>query len=378
MFAFTACSDDDDESVTPISYEHTVFLYFPWSGSETSSSGSLVSYIASNIKSIKNAIVQENGLGTTRVLMLQSSGMTAGTLSEITFADTICVETELKAYTDVSYTSTDDIRGFLDDVAAYSPTSTYSMIVGCHGMGWLPSESKPSVARAFGGTSSATLTNIEQLDSAIVNSAVGHLTYLCFDDCYMANVETAYELKDATGYLLASTSEIMNYGLPYSRIWTYLKSAVPDFTSVIDGFYSFYSTYSYPYGAFSTIDCKYLDEAAELMFDLNERLSDAAVDPSDIDPQYLDGYTVHVFYDMEDYTSKAIEALGGDSALEAGFATLYSNLVPAHCSTARIYSSYISGSFAVDTNCGVTISDPTTNSQATPYIESTKWWAATH
>lgn len=382
LLAFVACNDADDsangEEGKPMEYTHTVFLYFPWSGRETSSSGSLASYISSNIKSIESAIMDEGGTGTTRVLMLRSSSISEGTLSEIAFADTACVEVELKSYSDWSYTSTDNLREMFNDVAAYSPTATYSMIVGGHGMGWLPKESRPSVARAFGGSDSATMTNINQLDSAIVESAVGHLTYLCFDDCYMANIETAYELRDAIDYLLASTCEIMSYGLPYREVWTYLKAATPSLTSVIDAFYSFYSTYTYPYGALSAIDCQYIDDAADLMQTLNARLDATGIAPSDISPQYLDGFTVHVFYDMEDYTTRSIEALGGDADLEQRFQNLYSNLVPAHCCTDRIYSDYINGTFLVETNCGATISDPTTNSQVTPYIEDTQWWAATH
>jgi hypothetical protein len=45
-----------------------------------------------------------------------------------------------------------------------------------------------------------------------------HFDYIIFDDCYMANVEVAYALKDYADYLVASPTEVMGWGLPYLRI----------------------------------------------------------------------------------------------------------------------------------------------------------------
>lgn len=44
------------------------------------------------------------------------------------------------------------------------------------------------------------------------------MEYILFDDCYMSSVEVAYELKEATRFLIASTSEMMAYGMPYATV----------------------------------------------------------------------------------------------------------------------------------------------------------------
>ena len=48
------------------------------------------------------------------------------------------------------------------------------------------------------------------------------MEYILFDDCYMSTVEVAYDLKNVTSHLIASTSEIMAYGMPYDKIGQYL------------------------------------------------------------------------------------------------------------------------------------------------------------
>jgi hypothetical protein len=363
----SSCGHDDPEPDNT----HAVVFYFPYSDG-------LEQAVAANIADVKKAIVTQRGLGTTRVMVIMASSAKAGRLSEIVYKNGSCQETQLKSYTEWSFTDRENIRTMFNDAASHANARTYSMVIGAHGSGWLPKESRPNMAKAFGGSTTATKTNIETLDSAIVQSDIKHLEYLCFDDCYMSNIETAYRLRNAVDHLIASTSEIMAKGLPYSDIWTSMNSAQPDYSAIVSGFATFYSTYSLPYGALAVIDCRKTERAAELMSNLNTLLADTGIAPSDITPQVLDGFTPPVYFDMKDYTDRALAALGSPAALTAQFETLYSDLVMAHSSTPYLYSDYTKGTFAVTTNCGVTISDPTVNSQATPWLHSTDFWIATH
>lgn len=51
----------------------------------------------------------------------------------------------------------------------------------------------------------------------------------------MSTVEVAYDLKNVTSHLIASTSEIMAYGMPYDKIGQYLIGNI-DYEKVCDGF----------------------------------------------------------------------------------------------------------------------------------------------
>jgi hypothetical protein len=375
----SACSNDDEPQH---SYDHTVLLYFPWSGSKTSGFGGLYTEFLSNIQSIKTSIVRLRGTGSTRVLVMLATSSTQGQLYEIVYADGVVQEKQLKQYSDWTFTDKSHIRTMLNDVAAYAQTPTYSILIGSHGMGWLPRESTPGKKYAFGGTTPEMMTDIEVLDSAIVESSIKHLDFLCFDDCYMANIETAYLLRNTVDYLIASTSEIMSIGLPYSDVWKYMQSKKPDYPAIVSAFHEFYSSYDYPYGALSVVDCRKAEQAAGLVRQMNVLMAAHNVSPSDVEPQYLDGFSAHVFFDMKDYTDQVAQLLPTVSTLSSDFDALYADLVVAHSSTSSLYSAYLgSGNdalFPVETNCGITISDPTVNRQATPYIQHTAWWAATH
>lgn len=372
---FTSCKHDNPEPT----YTNTVILYFPWSGSRTSASDGLYDAFIDNIESIKSAIVKERGLANNRLMVIIATSATEGHLSEVVYNNGKCQEVPIKEYSNWSFTTKANITTMFNDVAINSHTPTYSMLIGSHGMGWLPRESQPGKAYAFGGVTPEMMTNIDVLDSAIVESSVKHLQYLCFDDCYMANLETAYQLRDATDYLIASTSEIMSIGLPYSEIWTYMKSSTPNYSAIVNKFNSFYSTYENPYGALSVTDCRKTEQAATLMKQLNTLMAEKGISASSITPQALDGFKYHVFFDMKDYTDRVFNALGGNTSLSSDFDKLFSDMVVAHSCTPKLFSVYLVGNeFSVSTNSGLTISDPTVNSQAVTYIKSTAWWKATH
>src|SRR3712207_5023246 len=94
--------------------------------------------------------------------------------------------------------SEENLQSLLNLVASHSSTNNYSMLTGCHGSGWTPKGSDETMprARAFGGIGKAMQYDVSDLTKAISQSSMRKMEYICFDDCYMANVETAYELKE--------------------------------------------------------------------------------------------------------------------------------------------------------------------------------------
>ena len=63
-----------------------------------------------------------------------------------------------------------------------------------------------------------------------------HTDYILFDACYMGNVETAYELKDVTDFLVASSMEISSMGVPYRQAAPYLLGS-PDYEKICQTYY---------------------------------------------------------------------------------------------------------------------------------------------
>ena len=384
LLSLTACSHDDDSTQENLK-EKTVLVYMPWTGNENNTGGSLYSYFLNNIRDIEQAIAEQRGLGKTRLLVYIAQSNSQAALVDITYKNNKCVRDTLKKYSELDVTTETGIRSVLEDAYAESPTLTYAMIVGAHATGWMPRGSTPwsvtkAPRRAFGGQTSRTQADVTTLAQAIVNSSLRKLQFLSFDDCYMSNIETAYALRNATNYLVASTSEIMDIGMPYANVWHYL-AATPDYEAVCREYLSFYSNYQYPYGTLSAVDCSKVELLIPMMRTFNATCEITEDELENVQP--LDGFDSTVFYDFMDY----VNHMSDDAVLTESIQSALDAIVVSTVTTPRLFSQFITSgnkyavsnnSYIVNTNCGITISDPSTNADAITSKTQTEWWKATH
>lgn len=390
---FSSCSDES-EDVDDIN-KQTVLIFMPWADN-------LESALSDNLDSIETAMTrQSTTVG--RVLVFRSYNTGIDSLYEIICENKQISHRAIKTYDNYSYTTADGITQILNDVQSEAFALNYAMIIGCHGEGWLFKddwwESAPFAAkrRPYAYLSNGTLNNskgrrypltrffgsvgdrnrgidITTLAQGIAGAGI-KMQYILFDDCYMANVETAYELKNVTNFLVASTSEVMDIGMPYQTMWTYLNSATPSYSSMVSSFSTFYSNYAWPYGTISAIDCNKLDRLAEQMRMINQNytLADTLVDSL----QVLDGFNTPIFYDLGDYVAK----LCTNTDILNDFNATLTQVVRSSSYTDSIYSAlyYPSTKFiTVNHFSGITISDPSRNSVAVKGREKTAWWRDTH
>ena len=408
VFGMAGCSDDDEEKIDDVNRQ-TILVYMPWSGS--SDSDGLYPYMLVNIDSIYSAVVANKGLRNRRLMLFLSESDNSSTLYEIVYNSTesACERKVVKAYSGQSYTTTDGLTEILNEVRHYAYALNYALIVGCHGTGWTFKESwnnYPYYAKSTGGAGGSAAQervpyqdydgeityrhtrfigsigdigtysiNIPDFAQAIANAGM-KMQYILFDDCYMANVEVAYELRNVTNYLLASTSEVMAIGVPYRTMWKSLASDTPAYANAVSAFGTFYNDYIMPYGTYAAIDCRNTEELAIAMCDINARYKISESERSGI--QVLDGFDEPIFYDMGDY----LKHLCTDSKDYSHLMTILESVVKSKFNTESIYS-YLYGSgyeklIKVNTFSGITISDPSINTVALDGKEKTSWWKATH
>lgn len=356
----------------------TVFLYFPWSTN-------LTDYFYNNIADLEKSI-QENGLDHGRVVVFLSTSPSEAEMFEITLYDGLCRRTVLKEYVHPSFTTEAGLTEILGDMKYFAPAESYAMIIGCHGTGWLPvvqSRSKAKdgfmyhwnyenvpMTRFFGGLSAEYQTDISTLAQSLSNNGLT-MEYILFDDCYMSSLEVAYELRHVTNYMIASPTEVMVFGMPYSTMGKYLLSETPDYKAICDSFYRFYSDYQYPYGTLAVTDCSYLDELAALMKQIHSNYSFDSTQVVHI--QRMDGYSPVIFYDLGDY----VRVLCGTGAEEYNcFITLLDKVVPHKIHTEEFYTAS-RGPVAVERFSGITTSEPSTNSKMVDYPQ-TSWYMDTY
>ena len=399
---FTSCSEEafDPDSVN----KQTILVFYPWTGSKSSTG--LLGYLQNNIDSICDGIIDRKGLNNSRVLVFLSNKYNHSTLYDLQYnATTKSVDrVPLKEYEGTSYASAEGIADIMNEVKTKASALNYALIVGVHGCGWTyasdwsryPYYARPSVTRPsdnnfsgiqFGPDPNAPLTrffgsvslaenamDISTLAEGIRESGL-KMQYILFDACYMSNIETAYELKDVTNYMIASGSEIMAAGLPYRSMWSYLNSPTPNYSGIVSTSVNFYkNNSSAPFCNLAAIDCRQVEKLASVMKDINaEYQLSASVSLDSI--QHLDGFRPHLFYDLETY----VDSLRPSGYLLDQFKSQLKLTIKASDHTDEAYTCiYSSDSFKIKNYCGITISDPSQHSVAIKGREKTGWWKATH
>ena len=398
---FTGCSEEafDTDSVN----KQTILVFYPWTGDKSSTG--LLGYLQNNIDSICDGIIDRKGLNNSRVLVFLSEKYNHSTLYDLQYnATTKSVDrVPLKEYEGASYASAEGIADILNEVKTQANALNYALIVGVHGCGWTyasdwsryPYYARPSVTRPrdnnfsgiqFGPDPNAPLTrffgsvslaenamDISTLAEGIRESGL-KMQYILFDACYMSNIETAYELKDVTNYMIASGSEIMAAGLPYRSMWSYLNSATPNYSGIVSTSVNFYKNSSAPFCNLAAIDCRQVEKLASVMKEINAQYQlSASVSLDSI--QHLDGFRPHLFYDLETY----VDSLRPSGYLLDQFKSQLKLTIKASDHTDEAYTCiYSSDSFKIKNYCGITISDPSQHSVAIKGREKTGWWKATH
>lgn len=398
---FTSCSEEafDTDSVN----KQTILVFYPWTGSKSSTG--LLGYLQNNIDSICDGIIDRKGLNNSRVLVFLSNKYNHSTLYDLQYnATTKSVDrVPLKEYEGASYASAEGIADIMNEVKTQASALNYALIVGVHGCGWTyasdwsryPYYARPSVTRPrdnnfsgiqFGPDPNAPLTrffgsvslaenamDISTLAEGIRESGL-KMQYILFDACYMSNIETAYELKDVTNYMIASGSEIMAAGLPYRSMWSYLNSATPNYSGIVSTSVNFYKNSSDPFCNLAAIDCRQVEKLAGVMKEINAQYQlSASVSLDSI--QHLDGFRPNLFYDLETY----VYSLRPSGYLLDQFKSQLKLTIKASDHTDEAYTCiYSSDSFKIKNYCGITISDPSQHSVAIKGREKTGWWKATH
>jgi len=377
--ALSSCGSDHDDDRDEEN-RRTLFVYMPWSTD-------LLSCFETNLSDFEAAIEQQKGLKSQRVIVYLASSKTRASMFEITCDGGQCTRRQLKEYSGTGYTTLQGLTAILADVKTYAPaTLSYSMIIGCHGLGWVPvkalAQSRAARGRTalhwnrgnqstrlFGGRTSDCQTDIETLRESM-EAADFHTEYILFDDCYMSGIEVAYELRHVTRRLIASTSEMMMYGIPYKLVGGNLLGT-PDYSALCRNFLAFYSSYSTPSGTLTVTDCSKLDSLALAVARLNLRSDHAPVCPDSL--QRLGGYTPGIFFDMQSY----LRHLCPNPQLRAEADSLLHAAVEHTVHTPTIFTTQIS-SIAIREFSGLTISEPSLHPFASQYYSETSWFKDTH
>lgn len=269
----------------------TLLLYMP--------GRSLIDYYERNIEGVSAAVTNQIP-GDGRILVCyQPEKHSSAVLQEIRYdpATERCERTTLKTYDGFNAGNPEKVRQLFADAAELAPAQNYGLIIGCHGKAWIPVASgslsysmrrsaeddlwaAPPGAkqtRSFGDKGYEL--NITELKEAL-EAQQFRFDYLIFDDCFMANIETLYDLRSVIGYIVASPCEVMGDGFPYDRIVPHLFETGPVADRLAETCREFWNLYENEYqsttwkeqsGCISLAVTSQLDALAEVMRRINEK-----------------------------------------------------------------------------------------------------------
>lgn len=397
-----SCSNGDspdgpDVPVTPVG--QTVFMFFPWSNS-------LLSDFRRTVEDMQTVVAQRS-MKDERIMVFMATSEREAVLFELKKQNGRCLTDTLRRYSDRPFTSRQWLTSLFSEVMTLAPASRYGMVVGCHGLAWVPVQGQrnaqkrlgsqerideednlykkeridkegddlmhfevqgPVTTRFIGGTYPETQIETTDLANAMANAGF-HTEYILFDACYMSSVEVAYELKDVTHYLIASPTEVLSYGFPYITMGKHLLGT-PNYKGIADSFISFYSSYNLPYGTVAVTDCTQLDALAAIAQQINAADAEQLV-PNGV--QIMDGYSPTLFYDL----GHLMSLKDAGTVLTAAFAEQIEKTVPYKGHTGQYFTTLKDAPVDIKHYSGLNTSQGSLNHMA-DRLSETAWYKATN
>ena len=408
-----SCSNGDnpdgpDVPVTPVG--QTVFMFFPWSNS-------LLPDFRRTVEDMQTVVAQRS-MKDERVMVFMATSEREAVLFELKKQNGQCLTDTLRRYSDRPFTSRQWLTSLFSEVMTLAPASRYGMVVGCHGLAWVPVQGQrkarkrlgsqerideednlykeeridkeglykeeridkegddlmhfevqgPVTTRFIGGTYPETQIETTDLADAMADAGL-HTEYILFDACYMSSVEVAYELKDVTHYLIASPTEVLSYGFPYITMGKHLLGT-PNYKGIVDSFISFYSSYNLPYGTVAVTDCTQLDALAAIAQQINAVAAEQLV-PNGV--QIMDGYSPTLFYDL----GHLMSLKDAGTVLTAAFAEQLYKTVPYKGHTDQYFTALKDEPVDIKHYSGLNTSQGSLNHMA-DRLSETAWYKATN
>lgn len=103
----------------------------------------------------------------------------------------------------------------IKDTKSIAPADDYGIVLWSHGDGWFQDgieDVYDEKSRTFGYEGSTKKMNITTLANVLDGQ---NFSFVYFDCCYMASIETVYQLRGVTPYIVGSATELHVCGMPY-------------------------------------------------------------------------------------------------------------------------------------------------------------------
>ncbi len=354
VIVFSSCKDNNSPDDKDKTVHRTIIVYMAANNSlgnaNTNSNGKVVLADTLDIYEMKQA-AKKGDLNGGRLILYHANKQGEAKLYEVTAKGL----TQLRDYADdgLSSINASRMRKVFADAKAVAPAKEYGLIVWSHGSGWQQTGiDDPDVTSKNKSPHKAILQengkwmNITTFASAIKDQ---NFAFVYFDCCFMASVEVAYEMRNATPYIVGSVSEIPLDGMPYDENLRCLFATNADLVGAATNTYNYYNKFSennyWRTCTMSVIRTAGLDNLAAATRNIYEKAE--ATMPSGYEPQKFYANNC-VYFDLGDY----VKALANDEDY-ATWQTALNNCIVYKANTPYLWPSWTSYQIELKAHCGL-------------------------
>lgn len=140
----------------------------------------------------------------------------------------------IKNYSEFNTVDANEFGKVFQEIITMSPSKEYDLVLWSHGSNWMPAN---SILRSFGYKAGKEI-NIPDLANALPIK----FGFILFDACMMGSIEVAYELKDKSNYIIASSTEVLSDGFPYNEIVPEMLQPTVNLKSIAQKYFNYYNT----------------------------------------------------------------------------------------------------------------------------------------
>ena len=392
--AVSACKDYDDEKKESDKPELTIFIHQPYSGLE--------SYLDHDLQEVNKALRNNPEIcKKINILYFRNNYITGKlykknyhidpTTGEESIEDVLLKEYPLSQ---TDYTTFSGLHQILSDVVSIGKTDKYGMVIGCHGSGWIPTKEDKSsraasgdkvIRKVFGKIDNDTYNATYKTLGKAIEATGKKMEFILVDDCYSQNIEVAYDLRNASNFLIASITEMGGDGQDYETAIPHLLEG--NYKAICDYNKDYYTQVGNPWktSTISITDCSQVESMVSIMKEIysSANLNDVDRDALQVFDGYDCEYGYNIFYDFSQY----VHLLCNDAPLLAKFDAQMKKLIVYNVFTPEFNSVFFDyGAHhkipdhnylrPITTCCGITCSDPCTERQND--WKETSWYKATH
>ena len=382
--ALTACSSDDSDD-GPQTINRTVLVYM---AAENSLSG----YTYSDLADMKEG---SRHIGSGDALLVYVDRSVATELPWLArirngqMTDSVSLK-DMGISTKNEYAGDPDIMQQVLRYAfgRYPAQQSYGLVLWGHSDGWLVSSDSIAPRRAYGVDNGQNTTsdigkwmNVPTLERVLATAP--HLKFLMADCCNFMCLETLYQLRKVSDYIIGSPAEIPGVGAPYDTVIPALFSTTDDFyRQVVDNYTN------QPLAVVKTSQMETLAAATRTVLrSIDQTLGGGYADLSGLIHYYnmnSSGFRpeYNIFYDAGDYVKRYASDAEYQTWLQAfEQAVVYRQYADMWTTNKSWYTYYADFQMSKDRYHGVSMfipQDPTKGYYAT-YNENVKklaWYAA--